>query len=492
MARTASVEQRSIDFIPDAERYGSPRSLLFVWFAANTSITAVVTGALFVILGNSAVWSVPAIIIGNAVGGFVTALHSAQGPRLGVPQMIQSRAQFGYYGAILPLVLALMIYIGFYATGLVLGGQAIGTLFGVPHQAGSVIFAVFSTVLAIVGYRYIHRFSHLAASLSFVVFVWLLIRILLDGHTGQVAAEPAFDGAAFVLGISLSASWQLTFGPYIADYSRYLPAGTPKRATIGWTFAGSVLGGSLAMTLGALAAALGGAAFGHDQVGYIAGLGGALWPIVLLAVILGKLTGNTLSSYGGYMSVATIVTSLAGHSKVGPRARSIYVTAISVISLAIALAATDNFLTAFTNFLLFLLYFMTPWSAVNLVDYYLVRKERYSIGALFDRNGEYGRFNVGAFVAYAVGVLIQIPFMNSSLYVGPVAQLFGGAEIAWIIGIVVAGGLYWLFSGRIRRTVALDRDLDTPFTATDTTPLAQQPAAADRAGVHTITTKENS
>ncbi|MCG2624812.1 cytosine permease [Arthrobacter sp. I2-34] len=413
-----------------------------------------VTGALFVILGNSALWSIPAIVVGNAVGGFFTALHSAQGPKLGVPQMIQSRAQFGYFGAILPLVLALMIYVGFYATGLVLGGQAIGTLFHVPAQAGAVVFALMSTALAIVGYRYIHKFSHLAAVLSAVVFAILLVRIFTDGDIGAVVGAHGFAAAPFVLGVSLSASWQLTFGPYIADYSRYLPENTPKRATIGWTFLGSVLGGSLAMTLGALAAALGGAAFGHDQVGYIAGIGGAIWPLVLLAVICGKLTGNTLSSYGGYMSLATIITSLAGQQKVGPRQRSVYVAAISAVSLAIALAASSNFLTNFTDFLLFLLYFMTPWSAINLVDYYWVRKERYNVAQLFLRDGEYGRFNKGAFIAYVLGVLIQIPFMNSPLYVGPIADLLGGAEIAWLIGLVVAGGIYYLTSRSVRNRMA--------------------------------------
>ena len=314
----------------------------------------------------------------------------------------------------------------------------------------AMVFALMSATLAIIGYRYIHKFSHIAAVLSAVVFVILLVRIIADGNIGPVVETNAFDGAAFVLGISLSASWQLTFGPYIADYSRYLPEDTPKRATIGWTFLGSVLGGSLAMTLGALAAALGGKAFGHDQVGYLAGLGGAIWPLVLLAVILGKLTGNTLSSYGGYMSLATIITSLTGQDRVSPRQRSLYVIAISVVSLAIALAATNNFLTNFTNFLLFLLYFMTPWSAINLVDYYWVRKERYSIAQLFLRNGEYGRFNKGAFLAYAVGVLIQIPFMNSSLYVGPIANLLGGAEVAWLIGLIVAGGLYYATSRAVR------------------------------------------
>ncbi|WP_257955419.1 purine-cytosine permease family protein [Nocardioides sp. B-3] len=265
MATNSSIEQRSIDHIPLAERHGSPRSLLFVWFAANTSITAVVTGALFVIPGNTALWSIPAIILGNVVGGFFTSLHSAQGPRLGVPQMIQSRAQFGYFGAILPLVLALMIFPGFYATGSVLGGQAMSRLFHTSPEVGSVLFALMSTVLAIFGYRHIHRFSHLAAVLSGVVFTGLFIKMLTEPAATDALSDSTFAVAPFILGISLAASWQLTFGPYIADYSRYLPEDTPKSATIGWTFLGSVVGASAAMIPGALAAALGGVGFLGNQ-----------------------------------------------------------------------------------------------------------------------------------------------------------------------------------------------------------------------------------
>ena len=50
------------------------------------------------------------------------ALHPAQGPRLGIPQMIQSRAQFGFYGAVVPILLVIMMYIGFFASSGVLGG----------------------------------------------------------------------------------------------------------------------------------------------------------------------------------------------------------------------------------------------------------------------------------------------------------------------------------------------------------------------------------
>lgn len=448
MGKASGIERRSIDHVPADERHGRPRSLLFVWFAANTSITAVVTGALLVVLGNSALWSIPAIVAGNLLGGFVTSLHSAQGPRLGVPQMIQSRAQFGYFGAVLPLVLALMIFLGFYATGLVLGGQAMADLVHTTPATGSVVFAAMSTVLAIFGYRHIHAFSRLAAVLSAVVFLGLFLRICTDGRAAEAFTAGGFTAAPFVLGVSLAVSWQLTFGPYIADYSRYLPADTPRSATVGWTFAGSALGGSLAMTLGALAAALGGEAFGANQVGYLADLGGGFAVLVLLAVICGKLTGNTLSSYGGYMSAATIVTSLTRQSHIRPWHRTVYICAVTTVALGVALAASNNFLAAFTDFLLFLLYFMTPWSAVNLVDYYWVRREKYDVAALFTPDGVYGRFNRGAFWAYGLGVLVQIPFMNSSLYVGPVADWMGGAEVAWLLGIAVSGGLYHLFSTR--------------------------------------------
>lgn len=449
-----AIEHRTIDWIPPTERHGRPGSLFFVWFAANTSITALVTGALFVLLGNSPLWSIPAIIIGNVLGGWVTALHSAQGPKLGVPQMIQSRAQFGYYGAILPLVLALFIYLGFYATGLVLGGQALGSLLNVDPKVGAAIFAVFSTVLAIIGYRWIHRVSHLATVLSGVMFIVLLFVILAAPDAAATIGSGEFALAPFILGISLSASWQLTFGPYIADYSRYLPESTPQRATIGWTFLGSVLGASLAMSIGALAAAVGGAAFSDNQVLYLAGLLGGFGWIVSITVVIGKLVGNTLSSYGGFMSLATILTALGRKDVVTARSRAVYVVIISAIAYAIAALATDNFLGNFTNFLLFLLYFITPWSAINLVDFYLIRHKEYDIAALFDPNSPYGKVNGLAFIAYFAGILVQIPFMNSSLYVGPIANLFGGAEVAWLIGLVVSGAIFYWFNPARRGSLA--------------------------------------
>lgn len=118
-------------------------------------------------------WAIVAIIVGVVVGTLFMASHSAQGPHLGLPQMIQSRAQFGYYGAAFPLVFVVVMYLGFYAAGAVLGAQAITALFGIPLPASIVILSVLSTVVAVFGYNVIHKFEKYLTFLVAAVFAVL-------------------------------------------------------------------------------------------------------------------------------------------------------------------------------------------------------------------------------------------------------------------------------------------------------------------------------
>src|SRR5579863_6763461 len=152
----ASIEVRSIDYVPDEERHGGLASQFTLWLAANLQITAVVTGALAVVFGGDVFWSLIALFIGQLVGGAVMALHAAQGPQLGLPQMISSRVQFGIYGANIPIVAVCLMYIGFSASGCVLAGQAIGQLLSVNDGIGIVVFSCFIVIVTVFGYRLIH------------------------------------------------------------------------------------------------------------------------------------------------------------------------------------------------------------------------------------------------------------------------------------------------------------------------------------------------
>ncbi|MDA3649414.1 cytosine permease [Saccharopolyspora indica] len=439
------VERRSIDPVPDGERHGSPRSLFTLWFAGNMQITSAVTGALTVLVGLHPLWALVAIALGNALGGVPMALHAAQGPKLGIPQMIQSRAQFGVHGAVLPLVLVVLMYLGYFASGNVLGGQALAAITRLPVDLSIVLYAALSALIAVVGYRLIHRFGWLASLLSVVVFAYLTVRLVGAHDLGPVLAEPELDVPAFLLALSLTASWQLTFGPYVADTSRYLPASTSIRATFWWTYGGTALGATWAMSFGALAYAVAGERFKGHEVGYVVGLGGeALVLPLLLAIALGKLTINVLNIYGGYMTVATTMTAFTRRAGLSPAVRIGYIALVGVLGGVLAVLGRGDFLANFVLFLHFLLYFLTPWSAINLVDFYFLRKERYDLDAMYDPDGAYGRWCAPALIAYFAGIAVQIPFSHvDGVFTGFAVPLLGGADVAWLLGLAVPGAIYW-------------------------------------------------
>ncbi|MFE1971816.1 purine-cytosine permease family protein [Streptomyces hygroscopicus] len=448
------VERRSIDVIPDEERHGTAFSQFTLWLGANLQITTVVTGALAVVFGGDVVWSVAGLLAGNLLGGAVMALHSAQGPRLGLPQMISSRAQFGVRGAVVPLVLVVVMYIGFFASGSVLAGQAVGKLTHLGPVPGIVVFALVTGVMATVGYRVIHALGRVASVVCALAFVYLGARLLERADLAHLAHQHHFTLPMFLLAMSLSASWQLAFGPYVADYSRYLPRTTSARATFGWTLAGSVLGAQWSMSFGVLVAATAGTAFVDDQVGYVVGLGGTglVASFLYFVIALGKLTVNVLNTYGGFMSLVTSVSGFRGQRVLSRRGRTAYILGIMVAGTAVALAGRTSFLDSFADFLLFLLTFFTPWSAINLVDYYLLSKERYDLPALSDPHGRYGGWRWDALLVYGVGLAAQFPFLSTSFYTGPLVAPLGGADISWLVGLVVPAVLFAALGSRRTRT----------------------------------------
>ncbi|MFF1353888.1 purine-cytosine permease family protein [Streptomyces sp. NPDC058297] len=462
----ALVERRSIDVVPDGERHGTAFSQFTLWLGANLQITAVVTGALAVVFGGDVVWSLVGLVVGNLLGGAVMALHSAQGPRLGLPQMIQSRAQFGVRGAVVPLLLVILMYVGFFASGSVLAGQAVGELTHTGDTTGIIVFALVTGAMATVGYRVIHALGRVASIVCAIAFVYLGIRLLDRVDLSALLHDVHFDAPMFLLAISLSASWQLAFGPYVADYSRYLPRTTSAKATFWWTLSGSAIGSQWSMTFGVLVAATAGEKFLDNQVSYVVGLGGAgiIASFLYFVIALGKLTINVLNTYGGFMSMVTSVSGFRGQKVLSQRARTAYIALIMIAGTVVALVGKDSFLSSFKDFLLFLLTFFTPWSAINLVDYYLISKERYDIPALSDPHGRYGAWRWDALAVYAVGLLAQLPFLATAFYTGPLVGPLGGADISWIVGLVVPAVLYWAVARRNTAHIP-ERTLREPVAA---------------------------
>jgi NCS1 family nucleobase:cation symporter-1 len=442
-AASFGVEQHTTDFVPLSERHGRPRSLFAVWFASNMQITTIVTGALGVVVGLPLPSALAALVLGNLVGAVFMAMHSAQGPKLGIPQMIQSRAQFGFYGAVLPLLLVLLMYIGFFASSTVLASQALGAWWHISPTLAGIIVSALCTVLAVFGYRAIHRVERIIAVVAVVAFLVLSVRLFTEHSVGHAWHAGGHTGVGtFLLVTAIAATWQITYAPYVADYSRYLPEDTSVRAAFWWTYGGSALASIWMMAFGSIAAAVASEAFNSGSSSFIVSLapGGLGW-LVSLVLVLGVVAIQVLNLYGMFMSMTTTVTALA-RFRVNTPVRAGFLVLAAVVGTTVGLVASSNFISNFENFILFLAYFLIPWTAINLADFYLVRHGRYDVDAIFDPNGIYRKVNWRAIGAYLVAVAVEVPFMSTTFYTGPMVAHLGGADISWIFGLIVAAGLY--------------------------------------------------
>jgi nucleobase:cation symporter-1, NCS1 family len=214
---------------------------------------------------------------------------------------------------------------------------------------------------------------------------------------------------------------------------------------IGYFVSSAVLGGLAVASLFHVTTTAN-SAVSANAPSYLSGLLSVSW-LFLIIIILGVGSGNFGNLYGPFLTLFAVISpsgSLASKTT-GRVARMITTTVLAIIGTFVAIEASHNFMTDLTNFLVFTLYLLVPWTAINLTDYYVIRRGHYDIPELFRTDGKYGRVNWFAVAVYVLAVGIQFPFMNDpAVYVGPIANSLGGADIAWIVRFVFAAGLYWV------------------------------------------------
>src|SRR4051812_42373514 len=363
--RQSGVEVRSIDYVPLSERHGQLWHLGPLWFMGNAQIATLAVGVVGVTSGGNLIWSLIAILTGALFGTFFMAFHSAQGPQLGLPQMIQSRPQFGYVGALLVWLFAYVQYAGFNVFNTILAGQAADITIGLPEKAGIVIAMGLAVVVALIGYDLIHRVEQgLTYSFILVFGIFTIGAVATLGLPAGALDLGNFELTPFLTQFGVTAGYQISWAIYVSDYSRYLPPDVTVRKTFLWTYGGSALGGIWLMALGALLAAWAGKEFDtvrslHDAAnGIFDGFG----TIVLLFAALGLISVTALNLYGGSLTLIGAVDSFRRvRPTLGVRVATIAGTA--ALSTVVALVSSEGFLENFESFLLLILYLFVPWTA---------------------------------------------------------------------------------------------------------------------------------
>lgn len=432
---TKKIEQISYEHIPVEDRKGNPKELFFTWFAASTVSTTLVTGALAIIVGLNFWWAAFAIILGHLIGATIMALHSAQGPKLGIPQLIQSRAQFGYFGVLIPMIIVLTMYFGYGSMNTILVGQGIYETLNININFVIIISLIPMVLLAIYGQNLIQKSMKLYT--YFFVFVFIVLTGLIISQTSiDVLSEGAFSWTGFIVAVSICITWQITYGPYVSDHSRFMRPDASKK-TFAYTYIGSFLSSTWLMLLGAALATV---AINGNIMGAIKNMG-AIGFIIVILLSLGVLVINSLNIYGAGIIALSIASNFWDFRTTG-RLRIITYT---IIGMIIALAATigaGNFMSYFQIYLEFVLFFIIPWSVINLVDFYFLKRRNYTHEDFHKKNGIFGKLNYTGVGVYAIVILGQIPFINTEIYQGVLSQRMNGLDIAWITGSVSAFLLY--------------------------------------------------
>lgn len=443
MSKTVRFETRHILPIPDNERNGSIWSLFAIWVGINMLPLTVVTGA--IASGGyrlSIGWSITAILTGNIIGALGAALHASQGPHLGIPQMLQARAQFGYFGGSLLAVIALLMFLGFFASILVVAKDSLQAI--IPELPSAVIIpvlAAFGIFIAVVGYDLLQKVMPILSILIAVAVIVSMVMLLTHPVITGPRPDAGFTMEGFFGMLAIGIVWQLAYAPYVSDYSRYLPKTTGPKSAFWATYLGLVLSSVFVMLLGVLL----GAANPDNPLGALAELLGPVGIVVLAVFGLTAAVINAAELYSGVMCALTAVQSTARRITITTRTRVITTVVCGLIATAGAMAGESDFMVMFQNFVTLLLYVLIPWSAINLVDYFIVRKGDYAIDELFRRDGgRYGRWNLVGLGTYALGLAAQVPFMITPIFTGPLAEPLGYVDVAWIVGFLVSAGAYLL------------------------------------------------
>jgi len=449
-----SVERRSVDWVPNRERTGKVAHLGFVWFAGNINLTAMATGVTALTFGGSLFWTIVATVLGSLFGTFFMAFHSAQGPQLGLPQLVQSRPQFGYLGAALTVwVFALANYIAYNTSDAILSGSAMDSLVGIPTGVGFPLAAVIAATIAIFGYHWIHRvFRWVTWPLIAIMAVLTVAAFANDGLASGAFTPGGLELAPFMTVFVIVAGFQLGWAPYVSDYSRYLPATVGVRSTFWWTYLPSALSAVWVFVLGAVLAA--GAPEGSAPVDAFRLAGDRLFDgfgwIATCGLMIGLLAVMAVNAYGGSLSMISIADSVR-RVKPTRAVRVASIVAMSVVVWSIAqFVGEERFFEFYGNVLVFLAYLFTPWTAINLVDYFFVRRGVYSIREIFNPRGIYGRWGWRGQLAYALGLATMVPFFVTTPFIGPIADRLGDVDYSLFVGLPVSALLY----------LALTRNLD--------------------------------
>ena len=458
-----AVEQHGIDRIPDAERDARPLDLFRLTFGgANTFATAFL-GSFPILFGLSFWQGLTATVSGLVIGALLLSPMSLFGPANGTNNAVSSSAHLGVHGRVVGSFLSLLTAITFFSISVWSSGDALvgatDRMLGTGTSTPAYVlayggFAVLVLVVCIYGFRFmllVNKIAVVSASALFLLGAVAFADSFDPGYAGSFpdgAATPGF-WAAFIGSMLIVLSNPISFGAFLGDWARYIPADTPKVRCMAATFLAQ-LATLLPFVFGLATAsviATRAPEFFADAPNYVGGLLAVspAWyfvPLVLLAVIGGMSTGTT-SLYGTGLDFSSIF----------PRLSRVQATVlIGVVSIGLIFLGRFAFdvVQSVSTFASLIITFTAPWMMVMILGL-VTRRAWYDPEALqvFNRRQRGGRYwfdhgwNGRGLGSWLVAAVLGLSFTNiPDQFVGPLGELAGGVDVGLPLSMLVAALLY--------------------------------------------------
>lgn len=457
------VETNGVERIPDADRTARPVDLFRLAFGGANTFATCVLGAFPILFGLSFWQGLAATVLGLVAGALLLAPMSLFGPRNGTNNAVSSSAHLGVHGRVVGSFLSLLTAVAFFSISVWSSGDALvggaHRLVDVPESdlTYGVAYAVFAGLVLVVcvyGFRFmlmVNKIAVVAASALFVLGAFAFGGDFDAGYAGSFASTadplfwPSFVGAALIV-----LSNPVSFGAFLGDWSRYIPADTPRRRVLGAAFLAQIA--TLLPFLFGLATASIIATKAAKYVdpaapNYVGGLlaispGWYFLPLCLIALIGGLSTGTT-ALYGTGLDVSSVFTRLS-------RVQSTYlIGALSIAFIFVGRFAL-NLAQSISTFATLIITCTAPWMIVMALGY-VTRRGWYDTDALqvFNRRQTGGRywFNHGwnwrGLSTWLLSAGVALLFTNlPGQFVGPLGDLANGTDISLPVGLALAAVLY--------------------------------------------------
>jgi NCS1 family nucleobase:cation symporter-1 len=443
-------------------RTWSTYNYIALWFSMSMEVTTYMLASSLIAGGMNWKQAVGTILLGNLIVLIPMLLNAHAGTKYGIPFPVFVRASFGTRGANIPAVLRAIVACGWFGIQSWIGGMAIAQMVHIlapvtesMRLVGWVCFIGFWLLNMVVVWRGVEsiRFLQSYSAPFMVVMSSLLLGFMLHkaGGFGPMLAAPskftstgAFLGYFFPALTGMVGYWA-TLSLNIPDFTRY--AKNQDAQIVGQAF-GLPVAMTLYSFLGIACTSASAVIFGKPIWSPVELLGRFHQPWLAFLGLIALLIATLNVNIG-----ANVVGPSNDFSNLAPKYISFRTGGLitGVLGLAIMpwklMASSHNYLGWLVDYSGLL----GPVAGIMVADYFLVRRTKLNVDALYRRGGIYeyrNGFNGVALIALALGIVAAL----IGRFVPSLDALF---KMAWFVGFFLSGGLYYaMMSGRRVRTTA--------------------------------------